>query len=679
MAILNDKEISILERISNNKRYTIGKLSDEYKISTRSVRYYIENINMILKILKKGKIEVRNSNLILNSDIDLDELLILLKENMILNKKMRKNIIELILLFDKNGLNILKLSEELKVSRATIKNDFNEIQSSNLSKIYRVGKGYVFKGDARDILVSRIELLEEIFLEIEKTRNILTRNTVMKYLVSYINMDYFHNVQKFLKILTKEFNLKNIDYIYSKLEIYFLLLIYYSNEQEEISLNIMNDKERYRYLKKIYLNIFKETESKNNLENKILKINEIITGLSIENIGNDIFFNWIDINFIIKKMIMRISNILNEDLTKDDLLFDYLVYHIKPCIYRMKNNIEIDEELYMNLVEIEQEVIESVKISAEEIEEIFEFKFSEIEIMLLAYHIKAAIMRNNFVLNKKIILVCKLGYGTSKILEANLKNRYNVDVIKIIGEYEIEESLKGEIGIDAILTTIDLKINVGIPIIKITPNLTEEDVSKMQKIGITINQKKIPLSRLMDIIRKNCVEINEEKILKELKGEFSEILYEDYKKEEFPNLKREIQKENFLIIEDEIYWEEAIRKMGELLEINTIATKKYTDEIINTINKVGPYFVLENGIAVPHGGFMDEIKRSGVVLIIFKNEIKFENNKKASIFLGIASKDKEYYSEILNEILVLSNKINIMENIDRIQDYKDWKTFIISI
>lgn len=55
MAILNDKEISILERISNNKRYTIGKLSDEYKISTRSVRYYIENINMILKILKKRK------------------------------------------------------------------------------------------------------------------------------------------------------------------------------------------------------------------------------------------------------------------------------------------------------------------------------------------------------------------------------------------------------------------------------------------------------------------------------------------------------------------------------------------------------------------------------------------------------------------------------------------------
>ena len=224
-----------------------------------------------------------------------------------------------------------------------------------------------------------------------------------------------------------------------------------------------------------------------------------------------------------------------------------------------------------------------------------------------------------------------------------------------------------------------MKINVGIPIIKITPNLTEEDISRMKKIGITINQKKIPLSRLMDIIRKNCAEINEEKILKELKNEFPEILYEDYKKEEFPNLKREIQKENFLIVEDKIYWEEAIRKMGELLEINTIATKKYTDEIINTINKVGPYFVLENGIAVPHGGFMDEIKRSGVVLIIFKNEIKFENNKKASIFLGIASKDKEYYSEILNEILVLSNKINIMENIDRIQDYKDWKTFIISI
>ena len=33
ITILNDKEISILERISNNKRYTRGRLSDEYKIT----------------------------------------------------------------------------------------------------------------------------------------------------------------------------------------------------------------------------------------------------------------------------------------------------------------------------------------------------------------------------------------------------------------------------------------------------------------------------------------------------------------------------------------------------------------------------------------------------------------------------------------------------------------------
>ena len=194
-----------------------------------------------------------------------------------------------------------------------------------------------------------------------------------------------------------------------------------------------------------------------------------------------------------------------------------------------------------------------------------------------------------------------------------------------------------------------------------------------------MQQKKILLSDLMEIIKRNSISINEGKIITEIRKKYPEIVLEDYKKTKLSVLEKEIREENFIVIEEEIDWKSALNLMGEIFEKNGVAGIGYTRDIIKTVEKVGPYFILENEIAIPHGGFIKKVNKSGVVFMIFRKKVKFNEQKKAKIFLGIASKDKSYYSSLLSEVLMLSNEGSIINKLDEITNLNDWKNFLHSI
>ena len=169
--MLNNKEIDILNKLSEGVKYSFKEISEKYDISDRTARYYINNIDYILDILGY-KITEKNKNVItLDINQDFKKIFEILKENKRLFLDERQYMLKLILFFDKNGLNISEFSKENDFSRTTVKKDLkileNELKESDIELIYVNNKGYRLVGNKQKILVKQEEVIEKVLNIVE--------------------------------------------------------------------------------------------------------------------------------------------------------------------------------------------------------------------------------------------------------------------------------------------------------------------------------------------------------------------------------------------------------------------------------------------------------------------------------------------------------------------------------
>lgn len=377
-------------------------------------------------------------------------------------------------------------------------------------------------------------------------------------------------------------------------------------------------------------------------------------------------------------MISTISKILKKDLTQDEILYNGLLYHIKPTMYRIKNNIQITNSVFQELIFTKDKILDIVKKAVLEIEELFNIKFPEDEIALIGFHIKASIDRNHFEKSKRVILVCGLGYGSSKVLEQSLKEHYDIDIVDIFSYYFIDDLSSRYKDIDLILTTVDLDKEYEVPVIKINSILKEEDFLKLSKYGIKKQNTKVSLKNIIEIIEKNTKIENKNKLLEELKKELGNKLINDYPIKE-NILNNMLNKNNVKIIEKVNNWKEAIFEGGNLLVKNNIVKEEYIDEMIKMIEKHGAYIIIEEGIAIPHAPISKNVLKMGISLFIVKEKVYFENGKSANVFVSFATKDKNEHKNMLNELFELITNCNFVEEMTKIENYEEVKKYFNKI
>ena len=415
--------------------------------------------------------------------------------------------------------------------------------------------------------------------------------------------------------------------------------------------------------------------NKNEIKTEILiEITDLIMGININSLKNNSFEDWINEELIIKKMISKVSKVVKTDLTRDEILYNGLLYHIKPAMYRIKNNIQITNSVFQELILEKDPILEVVNKAIKEIEGLFEVKFPEDEIALMGFHIKASIERNTSEKTKKVILICGLGYGSSKVLEQSLKENYDLDIVDVLPYYLIKTSMPNYANIDLILSTIDLEESYDIPVVKINPLLKEEDFILLSKYGIRKNITKISLKQLMEIIKNNTTIIDKNKLINDLKNELENKVIDDLS-EVGIILKKMLSKNNVQFVDKVKDWKEAIVKAGEILERNGFVKKDYIVEMIKLIEKHGAYIIIEEGIAIPHAPISENVLKTGISLLIVKEKVLFPNGKGANIFLSFATINKTEHLGILNDLFELITKYNFIEKISKITKYEELEEF----
>lgn len=615
-------------------------------------------------------------------------------EKLSLNERL--NILKMILYFDESGLKLSDIAGTMEIPKADVRKDL-EIMSEELKKdgiklIYENYKGYKLTGNKGNLLVKRLEIIEDIIRELKETGDFFNSGDSgtwhsEEYFYGYIKYENLEITRNFLELIGKELELEIYQENYNRVFSYILMLInfeeLYDNKEELLTRNFLFHTPEYLAVERILGKLFKENDRKESpKEAKLLLITDLIMGINISGLKDDIFYKWINEEAVAEEITDKVSDMINLNLREDKILITGLIDNLKFSIYRIKNDIQIINSVFKDLILNKDKNIEIVKKAVEETEKEFKINFTEYELAAMAYLVRASIKRTKRNNIKKVLLICGLGYGSSKILEESLKENYELDIVDVIPYYLADDLIPAYKEVDFILSTIEIhrqfEVSYGIPIIKINPVMQKEDFEKLAEYGIEKNKTSVSLKKLISIIENNTEIKDRHKLIDSLKNEFEDRIINDIQKTGY-TLKKLLKKENVKFIDEAENWKEAIFQSGDLLVSNKKVTSEYVQEMIELVEKHGPYIVLEEGIAMPHAGISENVLETGISLLVVNEKVSLPEGRNANIFLSFAAKNKNDNIDIMNDLFELITKYEFIDKVSNMKNYSELETYLEEI
>ena len=615
-------------------------------------------------------------------------------EKLSLNERL--NILKMILYFDESGLKLSDIAGTMEIPKADVRKDL-EIMSEELKKdgiklIYENYKGYKLTGNKGNLLVKRLEIIEDIIRELKETGDFFNSEDSgtwhsEEYFYGYIKYENLEITRNFLELIGKELELEIHQENYNRVFSYILMLInfdeLYDNKEELLTRNFLFHTPEYLAVERILGKLFKENDRKESpKEAKLLLITDLIMGINISGLKDDIFYKWINEEAVAEGITDKVSDMINLNLREDKILITGLIDNLKFSIYRIKNDIQIINSVFKDLILNKDKNIEIVKKAVEETEKEFKINFTEYELAAMAYLVRASIKRTKRNNIKKVLLICGLGYGSSKILEESLKENYELDIVDVIPYYLADDLIPAYKEVDFILSTIEIhrqfEVSYGIPIIKINPVMQKEDFEKLAEYGIEKNKTSVSLKKLISIIENNTEIKDRQKLIDSLKNEFEDRIINDIQKTGY-TLKKLLKKENVKFIDEAENWKEAIFQSGDLLVSNKKVTSEYVQEMIELVEKHGPYIVLEEGIAMPHAGISENVLETGISLLVVDEKVSLPKGRNANIFLSFAAKNKNDNIDIMNDLFELITKYEFIDKVSKMKNYSQLETYLEEI
>lgn len=125
-----------------------------------------------------------------------------------------------------------------------------------------------------------------------------------------------------------------------------------------------------------------------------------------------------------------------------------------------------------------------------------------------------------------------------------------------------------------------------------------------------------------------------------------------------------LKKENVQICETAKNWQDAIRISVLPLEQGGYVESRYKDGIIENIEKLGPYIIIADHIALPHARPEQGAIDTQIGITLFRQDIEFDSREAAArLFVTLAAKDSNSHLDALVQISDLLSDENEVEKI----------------
>lgn len=640
--------------LNSNDKITVKDISNLYNITERSIRYDIDELNMFFQEKNnRDIIEINNNRLkILYSGNEIEEIVrnIRVKEYF-LSENERVNILAYEIFLVKNEFILQYFTEKYNLSKTTVRHSLKElnkiIDEYGLVIDMNNNKGYKIIGNEVNIRKYMINILRK-YIKNTKEKNI-EYNPLEKIIQKFLKKSRIKESKNLInKIL--DYTEKTIsDEAFETLQ----LFLFISQIRNENGYEIEEDLENKIFLSKtLEFSKIKEIleKVKSIKEKDIYYFVDFFLGSYSYNLDYSYFLNWILIESLIDQFIKLLSDKLGVNLTEDKILRKELLNHIKPAIYRMKNKFKLTESILSEVKSQYMELFVKTKSSLKIISDFINLSFDEDEAAFITVMIQRAIMRNNpatlFKKDTYILIVCGLGYSSSRFLYENINNRFQVNIIDIIPFNQLENYNYLEKA-DIIISTLDFKLD-GIDVITVNPIMNEKDILKLKNYGLPEKKSKIKLTELLNIINKIT---DEAELKRQLMKNFEENIYDDteQKVEIGKSFVELLSEKNIKLNADADNLDEVIEITGQTMIDSGLVKKEYTEELKNQIMQYGKYILVGDKTILPHGQLLKNVKETGFSLITLKKEIDFFGNE-IRIVICLASRNKDEHLRAILEL-----------------------------
>ena len=112
-----------------------------------------------------------------------------------------------------------------------------------------------------------------------------------------------------------------------------------------------------------------------------------------------------------------------------------------------------------------------------------------------------------------------------------------------------------------------------------------------------------------------------------------------------------IKRENVQVCDRAADWRDAIRISVRLLEEHGYVEPRYKEEIISNIEKLGPYIVIADNIALPHARAEQGVLETQLGVTLFREPVVFDGkDMPARLFVTLAAKDANSHQDALMSV-----------------------------
>lgn len=674
---IDKKKMILLNHLNKD----IEKVSEELNISERTIRYRIEDLNRFFAD-EKINYKIIVDNKIIKGFGNLETVKKQLGEkNYTFSQSERIEIISLMLLIHSYGCKADEICDFIDISRSTFKADMRFVreifEKENLTIISKANKGLIIQGNEIIIRKLLLENFKKVFEVEDKKLKFFEKNNNQKINIikNYIKTEDIFSAAEYLEQVKKDLNKKISDEAYQILIIYILILIKRLENNLTLEKNIQNQEfikstADFNAVKENIKMLEKEKNFSIN-EFEIMKITEFILGAHTYNFKYSFYENWIYIEKLADDLIGKVSEKVNINISNDNTLRDGLINHLIPTIYRLKNDIELENSIHEEIIDQYPVLYSEVKTALKKIEDFIGKEFSENETSFFVVHFVLSIKRmaEQLETKKKILIVCGLGYGTSNLLKQEMEDFFDIEVKDLVPLNNLKNIDISEI--DFIITTTDInKKDFSVPVIKVNSILTKENIIELLAAGIKNRKNRVNISEIIKIIKKFSDIQNEEHLTNDLIKYFENL--ENKKVENFiePSLTDILPLKNIKIAKYMNNWEQAVFEAGKILKDNGYIKEKYLYEMIEKIKELGMYMLIGEGIILPHADIGENVIKTGISYLQLKTPVLFQNIEIKHIF-ALASCDKKEHIKGLLELKENIDEKNLKEILEKCQTEKE--------
>ena len=472
-------------------------------------------------------------------------------------------------------------------------------------------------------------------------------------------------VRAFIKKIQEKLQKIISDEAYKILTLYLLIMIKRVKEKKVLkeinNPNFITSSDEFKIISVIVNQLENSFDVK--LSNQeIMAFSEYVLGSHSYNFDYSYYENWIQLEILVNKLIIDINSKIDINILGDNILFEGLLNHLRPAIYRVKQGIKLENSIYEEVLENYPELFNMIRESMKSLEHYLEIEINEDEIAFVTIHFKEAIDRREEKTLKNIIIVCGFGYGSSKLLKENIKKYFDVNVVNTLPLHKFEEITDFN-NIDLIISTVPIKED-RVSIVHVSPILTKEDIEKLEYYGLDKERKLIYLEELLEIIKEHAEIKDEDGLI--------ESLTEKYKSKIAFNIENKKHNLEIILGEENIYtdlsfdsWEDALHFGGKVLEEKKAVSSEYVESIINILKTHGSYMVINEHILLAHGRNEDNVFETSMLLMTLDNYIEFPSGKKIKMIILFSSRDNK---EHLNALLKLTELLDEKDLYEKIID-----------